>query len=453
MADATKDIGDPGVFCLSNEQNRKRERRQNMNYDEAMTYIKNVSKTGMKPGLARMRELCRRLGNPEENLSFIHIAGTNGKGAVSAYISSVLAVNGYVAGRYVSPAVFQYEESIRYEDLKGEHYIDRELLARVVTEVARVSTAMEEEGLEPPTVFEMETAMAFLAFCHWHCQIVVLEAGLGGEEDATNIVRNVAVSVITPVSLDHRALLGDTPEEIAEQKAGIIKDGPVVTLQRSPEVLAVLNRRAGQRNVPLTAVEPEKIRVLSADLSGSVFSYGGENFRTSMPGLYQVENACLAVEACRQLPGPFAFSVEQLILGIRMARWRGRFEVVCQRPLIIVDGAHNPAGAQALRESIRTLLTGRKCHGIMGVFADKDYRRMVEILAPCFASAAAIPAPGPRGLPAERLAKTWRDQGCRSVSVEENAQAALRRVMEECGEEDAILIFGSLSILQQLKWR
>ncbi len=418
-----------------------------------MAYIKNVSRTGIKPGLDRMRELCRRLGNPEEKLSFIHIAGTNGKGAVSAYISSILAVNGYVAGRYVSPAVFQYEESIRYEDLRGEHYIDRELLASVVTEAARASAAMEEEGLEPPTVFELETAMAFLAFCHWQCRIVVLEAGLGGREDATNIVGNTLVSVITAVSRDHQALLGDTPEEIAEQKAGIIKDGPVVTLQRSPEVLAVLERRAAQRKVPLTAVEPKEIRVLAADLSGSVFSYGGENFRTAMPGLYQVENACLAVEACRRLPEPFAFSVEQMILGVRMARWRGRFEVVCYLPLIIVDGAHNPAGARALRESIRALLSGRTCHGIMGVFADKDYRRMVEILAPCFASAAAITAPGPRGLPAEQLAEVWREQGCRSVSVEEDAGAALGRVTEECGEEDAVVIFGSLSVLQQLKWR
>lgn len=425
-----------------------------MDYEKARQYIENVSRSGMALGLSRMRELCRRLGNPEKKLLFIHIAGTNGKGSTSAYISSILAVNGHMVGRYVSPVVFQYEECIQYEDLKGVHMLDKDLLARVVTKTATAAREMEKDGWEHPTVFEIETAMAFLAFVHWQCNVVVLEVGLGGKNDATNVIENVIASVITPVSLDHQSVLGDTIEKIAAEKAGIIKpDGTVIVFQYEKEAEQVIRRQAEKEQAEMITVRKEDIQCISASLEGSVFSYRGENYRTFMPGIYQISNACLAIETCRHLPEPFVFDAEQLMLGIRMAAWRGRFEVICANPLIIIDGAHNPAGAQAMLASIQELLPGRTLHGVMGVFQDKDYKTMVELLAPVFADVVTITAPGNRGLDCETLAKVWQESGCPDVSTGENAGMALKEAISRCGTEDAILMFGTLSFFKELKWK
>ncbi|MCH5264357.1 MAG: bifunctional folylpolyglutamate synthase/dihydrofolate synthase [Lachnospiraceae bacterium] len=425
-----------------------------MNYEEARQYIENASHSGISLGLSRMRELCRLLGNPEKKLRFIHIAGTNGKGSTAAFISSILAVNGHLTGRYVSPVVFQYEECIQYQEPKGIHYIDRELFARVVTETAEAVQAMKDDGWEEPTVFEIETAMAFLAFVHWQCSVVVLEVGLGGREDATNVIGEVLASVITPVSRDHMAMLGDTIEEIAAEKAGIIREqGRVITCQEKEEALSVIAGEAEKKKALLTVVHREAVQVLSADLEGTVFTYQGENFRIGMPGKYQVENAVLALETCRHLPEPFTFNTEQLMLGLGIASWRGRFEVVCTRPLIILDGAHNPAGAEALAESIRTLLSGRKLHGVMGVFADKEYETMVGTLAPLFEDVVTITPPGGRGLDRETLASVWKNQGCSLVTTGETVMGALKEAMNRCGEEDAILLFGSLSFFRELAWK
>ena len=296
--------------------------------------------------------------------------------------------------------------------------------------------------------------MALLAFVSWQCSVVVLEAGLGGREDATNVVSNVLASVITPVSLDHQTVLGKTIPEIAAAKAGIIKkNGVAVTSQKDPSALAVIREEAGRQEASLYEVERSGVMVRKADLEGSVFTYCGESYRTFMAGLYQAENAALAVETCRRLPEPFTPSVEEMILGIRMAAWRGRFERICTRPLIILDGAHNPAGAEALRSTAETLLAGRRLHGVMGVLKDKDYERMVEILAPSFEDVAVITPPGERGLDKEILAGVWRRMGCRRVSLADTVMEGLKKAMDACGEEDAILIFGSLSFFKELDWK
>ena len=425
-----------------------------MNYEEAKQYLETVNKSGINLGLTRMEELCKRLGNPEKKLKFIHVAGTNGKGSTAAYISSILAVNGHWVGRYVSPVVFQYEECIQYENPKGIHYIDKELLAEVVTEVAKASESMKAEGLESPTIFEFETAMALLAFVRWECSVVVLEVGLGGREDATNIIENVLASVITPISMDHMAMLGDTLTQIATEKAGIIKEkGTVITYQTEKEALFVIQEKAGQKEAKLTEVKKEDIQTIWSNLEGSLFSYQGENFRTFMTGIYQVENACLAIETCRHLPEPFTFDIEQIILGIRMAQWRGRFEVICTDPLIIIDGAHNPAGAKALANSIKELLPDRTLRGVMGVFKDKEYKKIVEELAEYFTDMVTITPTGERGLEKEKLAKVWEEKGCQRVSVAENVMEGLKQAIKRSEKGDAILLFGSLSFFKELKWK
>lgn len=425
-----------------------------MTYEEAMTYIQHAGTTGIRLGLSRMRELCRRLGNPQNRLSFIHFAGTNGKGSTAAYISSILGVSGYLVGRYVSPVVFRYEECIQYENMEGVHSIDRHLLAELMTDVAEAVETMVADGMERPTVFEMETALSFLAFVHWKCSVVVLETGMGGREDATNIVPNVLASVLTPVGRDHMHILGDTLTAIAHEKAGIIREGgTVVSYQAEPEADEVIEAVCREKGAALTRVCTEDMSLLSMDLTGCVFSYRGENYRTGMTGTYQMANACLAIETCRCLAQHFPLEPEQVILGIREAYWRGRFEVVCPDPLVLVDGAHNESGAKALAQSLQMLLPGHRVHGVMGVFRDKEYEKMAEILLPVLEDIVTVKAPGPRGLPAEELATVWRNAGFSRVETAESVMEGLKKAMERCQEGEAIVIFGSLSLLSQLKWR
>ena len=425
-----------------------------MTYEESMMYIQNTATTGIRLGLSRMRELCRRLGDPQDQLSFIHIAGTNGKGSTATYISSILGVNGYLVGRYVSPVVFRYEECIQYEDIEGVHCIDKSMLAELISEAADAAEAMAAEGLERPTVFELETAVSFLAFVRWQCSVVVLEVGMGGREDATNVVSNVLASVLTPVGKDHMHILGDTMTEIACEKAGIIREkGTVISLQTEPEAAMVIRDVCVEKQADLTEVSREDMKLLSMDLRGCVFWYQGENYRTKMTGAYQMMNACLALAVCNCLRERFPLDVEQRILGIREAYWRGRLEVVCENPLILVDGAHNESGAKVLAESIQMLLPGRHVHGVMGVFRDKDYKKIVEIMKSVLQDVVTVKAPGDRGLPEEELAQVWKDAGCGFVESTEAVRDGLNKALAHCGQGDAVVLFGSLSLLGQLNWK
>lgn len=433
-----------------------------MNYKEALHFIEEKKKraslsensTGISLGLDRMRQLCAELDDPQDKLQFIHVAGTNGKGSVSAYISSILGLGGTLVGRYVSPVVFEYRECIRFEDARGIRNISEDLLAEVVTETAHAMEQMKEKGMEEPTVFEMETAMAFLAFVKEQCQIVVLEVGLGGREDATNVIRTSVMTVITSISRDHMAFLGDTIESIAREKAGIIKPGvPVVAYPKNETAEAVIRQVCKEKKSPLTIVRDEDMELCEMDVSHLLFSYKDMRYYTQMCGSYQMANASLAIEACRQLEDKLPLNEEQLIIGVRQTYWRGRFEVVCHDPLIVVDGAHNEDGAAALADAVKNLLPDKKIHAVMGVFKDKEYEKMVSILQPLMADVVTVKAPGPRGLPAEELADVWEKAGCTSVSTAESVSDGLKKAMNRCEKEDTILLFGSLSLLSQLKWR
>lgn len=428
--------------------------KTDMTYEEAMNYIHKAGCNGISLGLSRMRELCSRLGNPQDQIPIIHIAGTNGKGSTAAYISSILGVNGYLVGRYVSPAVFQYEECIQYEDMEGSHVIDRELLTELITEVADVVESMVEEGWERPTVFEIETALSFLAFVRWQCSVVVLEVGLGGRQDATNVIEKVLASVITPISRDHMHILGDSLADISYEKAGIIRSNSrVISYQKATEAAEIIAQVCHEKGAELSVVQEEDLKLISMDLRGSVFSYKGENYRTQMAGVCQIENASLAIETCLNLADVFPLDAEQLILGIREAYWRGRFEVVSTNPLMIVDGAHNESGIKAMAESVKKLLPGYRIHGVMGVFADKEYERMVQIVHPIITDIVAVTAPGLRGLPAKELAQVWERYIPGQAEIAEGVTDALKIAVDRCKEGEAILLFGSLSLLGQLKWR
>ena len=249
-------------------------------------------------------------------------------------------------------------------------------------------------------------------------------------------------------------VLGETLAEIAGEKAGIIRErGKVISFQNELEAAEVVATVCEERQAELTVVRDEDMKLLSMDLMGCVFSYLGEHYRTRMTGVYQMQNACVALAVCDSLRELFPLDVERLILGIREAYWRGRLEVVCENPLILVDGAHNESGARALVESIGILLPGRHIHGVMGVFRDKDYGKIVEIMNPVMQDVVTVKAPGPRGLAAEELAQTWENAGCTMVETAQSVQEGLKKALTRCGGEDAVVIFGSLSLLGQLKWK
>lgn len=389
-----------------------------MNYSEAREYVsKNQS---IVLGLDNIRRLCALLGNPQNSLKIIHIAGTNGKGSAGAFIEAILRDAGLRVGRFSSPAVFEYREqwTINGENITEEKY------AAYIGKIRLAS-----EGKCAPTPFELETALAFLYFCEEKCDIVVVEVGMGGAEDATNVISKSLVSVITPIALDHAAYLGSSIEEIAAAKAGIIKEnGAVVTAPQAEEVMAVLKKTAAQKHASLTIAK------------------NSTDYEISLRGAYQRENAALALEVCRHIDG---VSGENIKNGLKNAVWRGRFEKICSNPELILDGAHNPHGARALADSIDLYFKDRRIIYITGVFADKDYEKIAKITAPKADKIYTVTPPSARGLENTKLAEAF---GRFNPNVE---ALTLDTALKLClNEEDAVIIaFGSLSFLGDLKRR
>ncbi len=413
---------------------------------------------GIRLGLDTTKRLLELLGDPQENLQFIHIAGTNGKGSTASFISTALAYAGYKVGRYVSPVVFEEWEKIRW--MKGEEvvYISEEEFDEIISRIQGAIKIMREGGEVLPTEFEIETAAAFLAFEEWHCDVVVLETGMGGRLDSTNVVKNVVCSVITPVAMDHMKFLGDTLEKIAMEKAGIIKEKvPVVVCQTEQVVMECLQRTCIQRNTTMTEVCLEQIFIQETDSEGSLFDYGSwQGIRIALAGTFQVENACLALECIGQLKGKFDISPRQLRQGFEHTLWQGRFEKISRDPVVVADGAHNPAAMYSFRESVLSYYKKNEKIGIMGVFADKDYEKMAELTEGIFEKVYTITPSSRRGLSAEILADTLERKGVEAEPCD-SIKEALERALESGGSADtgevdttrAVFIFGSLSILKE----
>ena len=347
-----------------------------MNYEQALEYIHGVNWTFCKPGLERIGHLCEALGHPERDMKFVHVAGTNGKGSFSSMLSQVLLAAGYRVGLYTSPYVIRFNERMK---INGEDISDSEL-AEIVDKVKPVADAMTDK----PTEFELITAIAFLYFKRHNADVVVLEAGMGGRLDSTNIIESAALSVITGIALDHTAFLGDTVEKIAVEKAGIIKHGcPVLFGGRDKSALRVIADRAEQMGSELVTVTHSEIAVKRADLDGSVIDYGGFcDVRLSLLGLYQPMNTASVIEAVGVLNRRgFSISEEQLRLGLSTARWPARFEILSREPLVIFDGAHNPEGISGAVASIKHYFPATRVYAVSGVLRDKDYRFIAGELA------------------------------------------------------------------------
>lgn len=419
-----------------------------MNYHQSREYIADSQRYGSVLGLDNMQGLMERLGNPQDTLSVIHVAGTNGKGSVIAYLYTVLSEAGYRVGRYVSPTLYAYRERM---EISGE-VISREEFAGCLTEAAHVIEKMTEEGLPHPTPFEIETAVAFLFFAHKKCDVVLLEVGMGGSLDATNIIKNPLLSILTSISMDHMEFLGNTLGEIAATKAGIIKQGcPMITIRQQEEAERAIRHVCNICGVSYIEAEPGEAAVTEERAEGQRFLYKGEEYAISLGGVYQKENAVLAICAL-ELLGKLGLPTtrEQRLRGLKDAKWNGRFTVLLNKPLFIVDGAHNPAAAERMADSIQRYFKGKKIYYIMGVFRDKDYKTVIKKTYSYAEKIFTIETPdNPRALSARKLADAVREFHP-DVQAMGSLEEAVDTAFSFAGEDDVILAFGSLSFIGKL---
>ncbi len=391
-----------------------------MNYNQALEYIHSVEWLGSRPGLSRTQELLSKLGNPQEGMKFVHVAGTNGKGSTCAMLNSVLMQAGYKVGLYTSPYIVRFNERMC---INGEPISDTEL-AELVGIIKPIADGMEDK----PTEFEIITALAFLYFKKHCCDIVVLEVGMGGRLDSTNVIDSPVVSVITGVAIDHTSVLGNTVEGIAFEKAGIIKQGcPVVYGGRSEEAFSVISKRAEECASPLVRVDHNRLELKKADINGLEFTYDGD-WHLSLLGTYQPENAATVLETVKLLnERGFDISLDNIYKGLESARWRARFELLSKEPPVIFDGSHNIQGVTAAAEGIKHFFGGNRVALLMGVLADKDYEDMARILSSVADKVFAVAPDSPRALSSTELAKTFSNLGVDSKdynTVFEGVEAA-----------------------------
>lgn len=409
-----------------------------MNAKEAIEYIHSVCWKGSTPGLRRTRELLARMGNPEKKLKFVHIAGTNGKGSTAAMTASILRQAGYRTGLFTSPYIYRFHERMQVDGVE----ISDEDLAAVTEFVKPLASAMAE----PPTEFELVSCIAFEYFCRQKCDIVVLEVGMGGAMDSTNVIETPEVAVITNIGLDHTEYLGDTVEKIAETKAGIFKEnGHAVVYRSTPSVEAVFEAVCAQRHVSLKKADFDSIRLRSHTLEGQVFDCGSrKELVLPLLGGHQLNNAAVVLSIADTLIEEGWKITEQNIRdGLRTVRWPGRFDVVRRDPLFIIDGGHNPQCIEALVTNIRDYLTGRKVIALTGVLADKDYADMYKPVMPYVTEFVCITPPSPRKLEAELLAQYLGQAGAAATACAEIPDG-VRTAMEKAGPEGVVLCFGSL---------
>ena len=423
-----------------------------MNYEEAMNFIQNTNKFGSVLGLDNIRELLERLGNPQDQLRVVHIAGTNGKGSTLAFLAGIFRESGYRAGRYVSPASFSYEERFRI----NEENISKKDLCFYMEKIKNVAEEMVKDGLSHPTMFEIETALSFLYFLDKKVDVVLLETGMGGRLDATNVVKKPIATVIASIGMDHMQFLGDTLEKIASEKAGIIKEGcPVISYDNTKEVNEVIKNKAKHMHAKVTFVNSVGIRVLQESLNGESFSYRSsdgrwyEKIEIPLLGRHQINNAALALETLNVIKNYYCISDFQTEDGMRKTIWRGRIEILEREPMVICDGAHNPDGAKSLLSFLQNNFTNQRLIYIMGVLSDKDYEQMVQILAPAADKIYTVAPDNPRALSSREL--------CNCISkyhqnVEERQRLAecLSEVRQKAEKDDVIIICGTLSFQNEL---
>lgn len=427
-------------------------------YNRAMEYLKEAERFCGEISLTNIKVLMNRLENPQEGLNIVHIGGTNGKGSTAIYCAFALAMAGYRVGIYSSPALLNYWERIQILEKKENgqcksHCISENSVAKYMILMKNTIESIIEGGGAHPTPFEIETAMAFLEFKHKGCDIVILEVGMGGRLDATNIIAHPRCSVLTSISMDHTHFLGDTLEQIAKEKAGIIKKKvPVVSYQQRPEVMETIQKVCEEKETFVKVADFNQIYEVSHTIQGISVSYKDyKNLKLSILGENQVKNAATAIEVLEVLEEEgYQIKREHIYKGFCNAKWLGRFSIVNQSPLVIVDGAHNADAAISLRKSIELYLKEKEIYMIIGIFADKDYHSILKETIPYAKRVYTVNAEGERSLSSTKLAKavgyyTANVEDCKTVEM-----AWKRLNPKSLNENEIILCFGSLSFLYQV---
>ena len=409
-----------------------------MNAEQAIAYIHSICWKGSIPGLGRTQELLEKMGNPEKKLKFVHIAGTNGKGSTAAMTASILNKAGYRTGLYTSPYIYRFHERIQVD---GVEISDEDL-----TEITDYVKPLADSMAQSPTEFELVCCIAFEYFYRKKCDIVVLEVGMGGAWDATNVIEVPEVAVITNIGLDHTEYLGDTVEKIAETKSGIFKPhGHAVVYRSTPSVEAVYERVCAERDVSLRKADFDGLVLKAHTLEGQVFDCGSrKNLVLPLLGDHQLHNASVVLSIADTLIGEgWKISEQNIYDGIRDVRWPGRFDIVCRKPLFIIDGGHNPQCIEALVKNIRDYLAGKKVIALTGVLADKDYADMYKPVMPLVNRFVCITPPNPRKLEAQQLAQYLQQAGAQA-QASESILDGVKKAMELAGEDGVVLCFGSL---------
>ena len=413
-----------------------------MNIKEALEYIHNVKWQGSKPGLERTHELLKSLGNPEKKLKFVHVAGTNGKGSTSAMIESILRVAGYKTGLYISPYITCFNERMQV----GGEYISDDMLVKLTQEIRPFADAMKDS----PTEFEIVTALAMKFFCDENCDIVVLEVGMGGRLDSTNVIEVPELAVITAIGYDHVEYLGPTLSDIAREKGGIIKNGSdVLVYGGEPDVEKMLEAIALERNANLRKTEFSRITLTDYTLLGTNYSFEPyDSMLLPLLGTYQPKNAAVAISAVEILREKgYNISDDDIKSGIASVKWPGRFEALGENPVFILDGAHNPQGAMATAQSLSEHFKGQKIIYLKGVMADKDVHEMVTHLAPMAELFIAVKPDYYRAMSVDELAERLKQYDVPVLigdSIKDGVALAIERATNRVGEQGIICAVGSL---------
>jgi dihydrofolate synthase/folylpolyglutamate synthase len=420
-----------------------------MNYNDALNYIHGTYGKGKKSGVDNMRKLLEILGNPHKGMQYVHVAGTNGKGSTVSFIGRILMEAGYRTGRYTSPYLERFEERMAVD----EKCISGEELGRITEEVKRAVEIMVSKGYNHPTEFEIVTAIGFVFFKEQKCDVVVLEVGLGGRLDSTNVIDSSVLSVITPISKDHTKILGDTLESIAYEKAGIIKHGGKVLLHPQQETVEeVIAKVCAERDAVLSIPDMSGIKIVERDIDHQVFDYRNyKGLEIVLAGLHQPGNAALAVSAAEVLANSgFKITETDIRKGLKNARWPGRMEVVNRNPLVIIDGAHNESGSHALAQSLEAYFPGRRFIYIMGVLKNKDYHSILKNTAHLAKVILTVTPPSHRGLPAKILADEANNY-CNVVIINDTIIEAVLKSLELSAEGDIVCAFGSLYFIGEIR--
>ena len=415
-----------------------------MDYKEALAYLNAVEFFGSKPGLERMAAMLDALGNPQDGMKFVHVAGTNGKGSCAAMTASVLKAAGYKTGLYTSPYLYRFNERMQI----GGKEIEDDVLAEMVTRVKPIAEAMEDH----PTVFELMTVTALLWYKEAGCDIVVLEVGLGGRFDATNVIPAPECAVIMNIGLDHTEILGDTLEQIAFEKAGILKPGTeAVLFQQTQSVTEVVQKRCDELGITLHIPDFTAIKVEFDSLYGQTFTYKGESYALPLLGAHQLKNAATVLEVVEVLRGR-GWKLEQSDVehGLYAVHWPGRFELLSEEPLFVVDGGHNPQCALTVRDNLLRYFPDKRRILLLGVLRDKDYPALTEILNEAADEYICITPDSHRALPAQELAD-FLNRYNKPVAVCDSIRDGVSLALDRSDEGSVVCAVGSLYSVGEIR--